>query len=121
MDRDFLTSDEYLRKALGFEKTRHLSTLPIDFHDARLIEGLMGLCGETGEAMDILKKAMFQGHTIDIQELALELGDVLWYLALSIDALGYTFNDIQQMNLEKLGKRYPDGFSEERSINRDEE
>lgn len=86
----------------------------------RIENGLMGLCGEAGEAMDILKKFLFQGHSLDKAYLAKELGDVAWYLAVSADTLGYTLEDIFQMNIDKLKKRYPDGFDAERSINRDE-
>lgn len=86
----------------------------------RIENGLMGLCGEAGEAMDILKKFLFQGHSLDKNHLAKELGDVAWYLAVSADALGYTLEDIFQMNIDKLKARYPDGFDAERSINRDE-
>lgn len=84
----------------------------------RLENGLMGLNGEAGEAIDILKKFLFQGHELDKKHLARELGDVAWYLAVSADALGYYLEDIFQMNIDKLKARYPDGFSEELSRNR---
>lgn len=86
--------------------------------DMLLEESLMGLCGESGEAMDILKKHLFQGHELDKEALALELGDVAWYLAMAAYAIGYDLDDILAMNIEKLKKRYPDGFSSEASINR---
>lgn len=86
----------------------------------RLLQGLMGLCSESGEAMDILKKHMFQEHDIDAERehLAKELGDVAWYLALSADALGYALEDILQMNIDKLRSRYPEGFEASRSLYR---
>lgn len=84
----------------------------------RLENGLMGLNGEAGEAIDILKKFLFQGHELDKKHLARELGDVAWYLAVTADALGYYLEDIFQMNIDKLKARYPDGFSEELSRNR---
>lgn len=76
----------------------------------RLENGLMGLNGEAGEAIDILKKYLFQGHELDCEHLAKELGDVAWYLAVSADALGYDLETIFQMNVDKLKARYPDGF-----------
>lgn len=85
----------------------------------RLTEYLMGLSGESGEAIDILKKHMFQGHDMDTEDLALELGDVAWYLAMAANALGYSLSDIFRMNIEKLIKRYPEGFDPERSVNRE--
>lgn len=86
----------------------------------RLENGLMGLNGEAGEAIDILKKFLFQGHELDKKHLARELGDVAWYLAVTADALGYYLEDIFQMNIDKLKARYPDGFDQERSVNRKE-
>lgn len=84
----------------------------------QLMNGLMGLNGEAGEAIDILKKYLFQGHKLDREHLAKELGDVAWYLAISADALGYTLEDILKMNVEKRRERYPNGFEVDKSVNR---
>lgn len=84
----------------------------------RILNGLMGLCGESGECIDILKKHMAQGHELDKAHLAKELGDVAWYLAVSADAIGYDLEEIFQMNIDKLNARYPNGFEAERSIHR---
>ncbi len=83
-----------------------------------LINGVMGLCGESGEAIDIVKKHLAQGHELDKEKLAKELGDVAWYLAETATAIGYDLEDIFQMNIDKLKKRYPEGFSVEKSVNR---
>ena len=83
-----------------------------------LINGVMGLCGESGEAIDIVKKWLAQGHELDKEALAKELGDIAWYLAETAYALDIPLEQILRMNLEKLQKRYPEGFSTERSINR---
>ena len=85
-----------------------------------LINGVMGLCGEAGEAIDIVKKHLAQGHELDKERLAKELGDVAWYLAETASAIGYSLEDILRMNIEKLAARYPEGFQTERSIHRDE-
>lgn len=85
---------------------------------ARLLNGLMGLNGEAGEAIDILKKYLFQGHELDREHLAKELGDVCWYIALTADALEYSLEEIFEMNIDKLRTRYPDGFEAERSVHR---
>ena len=84
------------------------------------MNGLIGLNGEAGEAIDILKKYLFQGHELNVEHIAKELGDVAWYLAVSADAIGYKLEDILQMNVDKLKKRYPNGFRTELSINRNE-
>lgn len=84
-----------------------------------LINSVMGLCGESGEAIDIVKKWLAQGHLLDREHLAGELGDVAWYLAEAATALGMPLEDILRANLEKLERRYPDGFSTERSVGRE--
>ena len=85
-----------------------------------LINGVMGLCGESGEAIDIVKKHLAQGHPLDHGKLAEELGDIAWYLAETAHAIGYPLEEILQMNIDKLKARYPEGFSSENSINRSE-
>lgn len=85
-----------------------------------LINGVMGLCGESGEAIDIVKKWLAQGHELDRDQLAKELGDICWYLAETATALGYDLEDIMAANIEKLRERYPDGFDATRSIGREE-
>ena len=84
-----------------------------------LINGVMGLCGESGEAIDIVKKWLAQGHELDREKLAKELGDIAWYLAETAWALEIPLEDILQGNLDKLKKRYPQGFSPEQSIHRE--
>ena len=80
----------------------------------------MGLCGESGEAIDLVKKHLAQGHELDKERLAKELGDIAWYLAETAMAIGYPLEDILQMNIDKLKKRYPEGFAVERSVKREE-
>jgi NTP pyrophosphatase (non-canonical NTP hydrolase) len=86
----------------------------------RLINGALGLCGEAGEVADLVKKAQFQGHPLETHKVAEELGDVLWYAALVCDALGMTMSEVMEANIDKLRRRYPDGFSREESVNRDD-
>lgn len=83
-----------------------------------LINAVMGLCGESGEAVDIVKKHLFQGHDLDKEKLAKELGDIAWYLAEAATALDMDLEDIFAANIDKLKKRYPEGFDSQRSINR---
>ena len=112
--RNELTANEYQRLAM--------TTLnpALDKKDV-LINGVMGLCGESGEAIDIVKKWLAQGHELDKERLAKELGDIAWYLAETATALGLELEDILRTNLDKLKKRYPEGFHAERSIHRQEE
>ena len=83
-----------------------------------LINSVMGLCGESGEAIDIVKKWMAQGHELDKAHLAKELGDIAWYLAEAATALELPLEEIFQANLNKLKKRYPEGFDSQKSLTR---
>lgn len=85
-----------------------------------LINGVMGLCGESGEAIDIVKKHLAQGHELDRDKLIKELGDIAWYLAETATALDISLEEVLQRNIDKLRARYPEGFSADRSIHRNE-
>ena len=86
-----------------------------------LINSVMGLCGESGEAIDIVKKWLAQGHELDKAKLAKELGDIAWYLAEAATALEIPLEDILAANIEKLRQRFPEGFSSEASLARADE
>ena len=106
-----MTINEYQRLAM---KTLNPELSQKDM----LINGVMGLCGESGEAIDIVKKHLHQGHELDKKKLAAELGDIAWYLAETAYALDIPLEDIFRGNIDKLKRRYPEGFTTERSINR---
>ena len=107
-----MTVNEYQKLAMT-TLNRELSQKDI------LINAVMGLCGESGEATDIVKKHLFQGHDLDKEMLAKELGDIAWYLAEAATALDLELDDIFSANIDKLRKRYPEGFDAQRSINRE--
>ena len=86
-----------------------------------IINGVMGLCGESGEAIDIVKKWLAQGHELDKEHLIKELGDIAWYLAETAHVLGVELEEVLSRNIEKLKARYPEGFDEEKSRKRTEE
>lgn len=79
---------------------------------------VFGINGETGEVTDILKKHLFHGHELDIQHLKEELGDTMFYLVNLASIYEIDFSEILQTNIDKLIKRYPDGFDKDKSINR---
>ena len=85
-----------------------------------LINSVMGLCGESGEAIDIVKKWLMQGHELDKEHLVRELGDVAWYLAEAATALDIPLEAVFQGNLDKLRQRFPNGFDTGASVNRKE-
>ena len=86
-----------------------------------LINGVMGLCGESGEAIDIVKKHLAQGHELDREHLIKELGDIAWYLAEMATVLDITLEEVLEKNIEKFKKRYPEGFNKEKSLHREGE
>jgi NTP pyrophosphatase (non-canonical NTP hydrolase) len=85
----------------------------------RLDHAADGLCTESGEFKDALKKFKYYGRNLDRVNLIEELGDVLWYVGIAIDVLGTTFGDIMEKNIAKLKLRYGDKFSSEKAVNRD--
>ena len=85
-----------------------------------LINAVMGLCGESGETIDIVKKHLYQGHELDKDKLIKELGDIAWYLAEAAYALDVDLSSVLEGNIKKLKVRYPEGFSVDKSINRED-
>ena len=108
-----MTPNEYQKLAMT---TLNPELTPRDV----LINGVMGLCGESGEAIDIVKKHLHQGHPLDREALIKELGDIAWYLAETATALDVSLEEVMARNIEKLKKRYPEGFSSEQSQRRPE-
>jgi len=81
----------------------------------------LGLAGESGEIADHVKKVMFHGHPLDDatrDKIAKEIGDILWYCAMTAKGIDLGLGEIAAMNIDKLRKRYPEGFSTENSLNR---
>ena len=108
-----MTINEYQKLAM--------TTLNKDLSNKEvLINGVMGLCGEAGEAIDLVKKHLHQGHELDKDKLIKELGDVAWYIAEVAYALGVDLETVLTLNIEKLKKRYPEGFETSKSVNRSE-
>ena len=87
----------------------------------KIQNALLGLPGEVGELCDHFKKHKFQGHAFDRDHMIEEAGDVLWYLSELADGLDISLEDIAIRNIEKLARRYPDGFDPERSMHREGE
>ena len=109
-----MTINEYQAAALRTAQTEEVA--PIEL----VMNAALGLCGESGEVADLVKKYLFQGHELDFDHIAKELGDIAWYLAVGAYAIGYDLETILQMNVDKLKARYPNGFSTDRSLHRAE-
>ena len=109
-----MTINEYQAAALRTAQTDKFLAREL------LLNSVLGLCGESGEVADLVKKYRFQGHDLDLDHVAKELGDIAWYLAVGAYSIGYNLEKILQMNVDKLKARYPDGFSTDRSLHRAE-
>lgn len=110
-----ITGNEYQKLAM-----RTASGMCAATPDNLMLNGVMGLNGEAGECIDLVKKHLFQGKPLDKEHLAKELGDVAWYLAVTAQSIGYGMDDIFKMNIKKLEARYPNGFEVEKSEHRKE-
>ena len=86
----------------------------------RLLDAAAGLAEEGGEVLGLVRKHLFMGHPLDRDRLATELGDALWCLAMTARAAGLSLDAVAEGNLEKLRARYPEGYSDERSRDREQ-
>lgn len=105
-----MTGTEYQNKAMRTCNEKYPGDL--------ILNGVMGLNGEAGECIDIVKKYRYQGHDLNKEKLIDELGDVLWYAAITAKGLSVTLDEVMDRNIAKLKLRYPNGFSEEKSVHR---
>ena len=113
-----MTPNEYQRNAM-----RTASGISTSCPENLLLQGVMGMSGESGEALDIVKKIIFQGHELNEatkEHLIRELGDVLWYVATTAKALDTNLETVMEVNIDKLRARYPMAFDTERSQHREE-
>ena len=89
------------------------------YREQQTYHALHGMVGEIGEFHSLYQKS-YQGHVIDMAHLKKELGDLLWFIAEYCTAMDWTLEEVAQMNIDKLKARYPEGFSEDKSLNRKE-
>ena len=100
-------------------QNKSIRTINHDLTTEQLISNMcMGISGESGEVIDIIKKHLYQGHELDKEHLTEELGDVMFYITNLATLLGIDMQDVLQNNVDKLLKRYPDGFDINKSVNR---
>jgi NTP pyrophosphatase (non-canonical NTP hydrolase) len=118
-----MTPNEYQQLALRTENTPSLMNRDVQPSEAkridRLLHALFGMCTEAGEAQDMLKKHLMYGKAFDAVNILEECGDSLWYIALALDACGFTMEQAMERNIAKLRTRYPEQFTEDAAINRD--
>ena len=94
-------------------RTQNKELMPVE----RRLHALHGMSAEVGEIHSIYQK-FYQGHTVDYDELIKEMGDLMWFMCELCDCIGIELEDVCRLNIEKLKKRYPEGFDEEKSRSR---
>ena len=106
-----MTPNEYQRLAM------RTCSIPYSQKEDMIRHAVFGLTAETGEVSSIFQKE-YQGHTVDAEHVKKELGDCLWMIAELCTTLDFNLEDVMQTNIDKLKKRYPDGFNPEKSLHR---
>ncbi len=91
----------------------------IDNVNTRILHGVVGCCTESSELLDAVKRSLFYGTELDLVNLHEEIGDLMYYIALIVDATSGDFDAIIQTNINKLKKRFPDKFTNTDAVNRD--
>ena len=102
-----------------YQKAAARTMNPALYPEQQAMHALHGMVGEIGEIHSIYQKS-YQGHEIDTDHVKKELGDLLWFISEYCTALGWTLEDVAQLNINKLKPRYPEGFSEDKSLHRKE-
>ena len=84
----------------------------------RLMHAALGIGGEAGELVDLIKKTILYGKVLDKDKAVKEAGDILWYMAVLLDTIGSSFDEVMQANHDKLSVRYSGGYSDKAAIER---
>jgi len=84
-----------------------------------LLHGAIGANTEAGELLDAVKRFLFYGKEIDRVNVIEEVGDLCWYMAVTLEAVGSDFDEAMQRNIDKLRTRFPEGFEADKALNRD--
>lgn len=112
--------ENYIKLALktelkDYESVKNRYTVQI----ARLTHAVTGMCTESAEFLDMLKKHVNYGKPFDKVNAIEEIGDLLWYISIACDELGVSLEEVMQINIDKLKARYSDKYSDDKAINRD--
>ena len=112
------TSIERKHRMLALDLAKGGHDIQLKNFEKHIMHAALGIAGEGGEVVDLIKKTVINGKDLDLTELTKELGDLEWYLALLRSVTGIDREVVLQMNIEKLRERYKDGYSDEASAKR---
>lgn len=115
-----MKSKDYQEWAISKDRTyiELADRLKDDKGKLRLLHAVMGMSEEVGEIMGPVKKHIFYNKPLNIEEIKSETGDCLWFMSILLDEIGSSFEEVMQLNYDKLEKRFPNGFSEKAAIER---
>lgn len=131
LTKELLNNEKYIKSytelLIGYEDTAasyqqlamRTCSIPFDQREDMISHAVLGLNSEAGELAGIYQKA-YQGHAIDEIHVKKEIGDCLWMIAELCSAYGWSMREVMRLNIEKLIKRYPDGFEIDKSLHRAE-
>lgn len=114
-----MTNPEFRENVLKTEAPLPASLQGFHTYEGRLLHAAIGLSTESGELLDALKKRIFYGKDLDLVNIKEELGDLLWYLLIALDAIDCSMVDCMKTNIAKLKERYPNKFTQSDALNRD--
>jgi NTP pyrophosphatase (non-canonical NTP hydrolase) len=120
MNENFDTYQQDAARTANQDPHRIITRLKENPELLELTNYALGIAGEAGEIADSVKKVVFHGHDLQVEELLKECGDELWYIANASRVLKTKLSKVAEMNINKLKKRYPEGFDEQKSIHRTE-
>lgn len=111
---------DYIKKAIRTDLGDYQPMIDrMNKSTGRLLHGAIGIATESGELLDALKRHLMYGKDLDRVNMGEEIGDLCWYMAIVLDELGLSFEDVMQKNIAKLSKRYPEKFTEHQALHRD--
>ena len=113
-----MKSKEYQAAAISFDRSYAELGNSLDQRKLRLMHAVLGVSGESGELVDAVKKHIMYNKPLDVENVKEEIGDLCWYISLALDEIGSSFEEVMKMNIAKLSKRYPNGYSNKDAIAR---
>jgi len=100
---------------VGADGYKHLQITP---EQAELLHASIGLAGEAGELLDVVRKHVFDGQPLDRENVIEELGDLCFYLEAACQSIATKREGIEGLNMAKLTQRYKDGYSDQQAQGR---
>ena len=98
---------------MDFDQYQNAAKRTLYGNEQVLTNCALGLAGESGQVVDLVKNYTFRGRKLDKKQLTHEMGDVLWYLSQIAEWAGIPFDEVAKENIETLNKRYPNGFKKQ--------